>query len=65
MSKARIIELQRALKIARDALGKIRDGYSRDPQAEADDALYRMMPLENKRPLQGLVGHEPRSKAHD
>lgn len=62
MSKERIIELQKALKIARDTLEKIKDGRSRNPEADADDALYRMMPLDRKYPIQGLVGHERRSR---
>lgn len=61
--KTRIIELQRSLKIARDALEKIRHGHSRNPEADAEQALEAMWPLDRKQPLQGLVGHErsPRS----
>ena len=55
----RIIELQRQLKIARTALVRIKAG-GRDPEGAACTALYEMMPLDNKQPLQGLVGHEKR-----
>ena len=58
----RIVELQKALKIARTALEKISNGqYHRDPCGLASEALYEMLPLEKLRPLQGLLGHE-RSK---
>ncbi len=58
--KARIIELQRSNKIAREALQKILHGTC-DPIGLAEDALYRMMPLEKTQPLQGLLGHERKS----
>jgi hypothetical protein len=58
--KARIIELQRSLKIARTALEKIRFGHAHCPERTAEDALDAMRPLEPKTQLQGLVGHEPR-----
>lgn len=57
MSKDRIVELQRSLKIARQALRGIRDGY-RNPEALAADALDIMFRLEKKQPLQNIVGHE-------
>lgn len=53
----RIVELQRQIKIARDALTKIQCGC-RDPESIADAALYAMLPMDVKRPLQALVGHE-------
>lgn len=56
VDKARVVELQRQVRIAREALEKIKDG-DRDPYAAADEALYAMMPLDRKYPLQGLVGH--------
>lgn len=59
----RIVELQRTLKIAKDALTRIKHGC-RSPECIADEALYRMMPLDKALPLQGLVGHE-RGAAHD
>lgn len=51
----RVIELQRQLKICRDALIRIQNGH-RDPEGIADQALSRLMPLDKKYPLQGLVG---------
>lgn len=60
--KERIIELQRSLKIAKDALELIRYGHSRCPEATAEKALDAMRPLEPKTQLQGLVGHERRSR---
>lgn len=60
--KTRIVELQRQLKIARDALTKIATGHSGNPQSTADDALYSMFPLDQKQPLQALVGHERRTR---
>lgn len=53
----RVIELQRRIKIANDALGKIAHGC-RDPEGVANDALYSQIPLEPKVQLQGIVGHE-------
>lgn len=63
MSKDRIIELQKALKIARDALERIRHGHARNPEATAETALDAMWPLERKQQLQGLVGHERRTRS--
>lgn len=61
--KNRIVELQRQLKIARDALTKIANGHHRpSPESVAGDALYSMFPLDQKWPLQGLVGHERRAR---
>lgn len=60
MSKDRIVDLQKALKIARETLEKIKDGHSRNPERDAEDALDRMWPLDRKQPLQGLVGHDRR-----
>lgn len=57
--KTRIIELQRQLKIARGALNLISAG-GRDPERIANDAIYEMMPMDRRQPLQGLVGHERR-----
>lgn len=59
--KSRVVELQAALKIAREALERIKTGHCRsEPHRVAEDALDRMWPLERKQPLQGLVGHERR-----
>jgi Mg-chelatase subunit ChlD len=52
--KTRIIELQRQIRIAKRALERLKAGGC----PIAGDALYEMMPLDRKQPLQGLVGHE-------
>jgi hypothetical protein len=57
MSKQRIVELQRSLKIARDALTRIAAGTTRN-QAIAEEALTELWRLEPKQQLQGIVGHE-------
>lgn len=57
----RIIDLQRQLKVAKEALNAVARGC-RDPEMVASSALYAMMPLENKTPLQVLVGHERRPR---
>jgi hypothetical protein len=57
----RFIELQRQVKIAKDALDRIAGGC-RDPERVATDARYEMYPLDSKAPLQGLVGHGARSR---
>lgn len=59
--KDRVVELQRQLKICRDALARIKAGHG-DPYAIADEALYNLMPLDQKYPLQGLVGHERKGR---
>jgi len=57
--KTRIIELQRQIKICREALTKISCGaYS--PEAVAADALYRLFPLDPKNDLAGICGHANR-----
>ncbi|QRG06138.1 hypothetical protein EZH22_24640 [Xanthobacter dioxanivorans] len=58
----RVIELQRQLKICREALLKIEHG-TRDPAGVAGEALYQIMPNDPKYPLQGIVGHEPKRVA--
>lgn len=55
--KSRIIELQKSLKIAREALERIKYGTTR-AQRIAEEALDDMWKLEPKQQLQGLVGHE-------
>lgn len=60
--KARIIELQRQVKICRTALEQIRGG-ARDPEGIAGEALDQLHPLDKKAPLQGLVGHEKRPRS--
>jgi len=57
----RIIDLQRRIKIANAALGKIAYGC-RDPELVASDALYDQLKSEPKAPLQGIVGHERRHR---
>lgn len=52
----RIIELQKSLKIARQALKGIRDGY------HMPEALDIMENYAKKAKLQGLVGREPRTR---
>lgn len=55
--KARIIELQKSLRIAKDALESIAYGHASNVQDRASSALDKMWRLEPKQPLQGLVGH--------
>ena len=59
--QTRIVELQRSLNVARDALERIKAGtnHSQDIAADALDELFR---LERAQPLQGLVGHERRPR---
>ena len=60
-NKERVISLQKALKIAKDALTHIANG-GRNPEGRASDALYEIMRVElqtKPTPLQGLVGHGP------
>lgn len=54
--KARIIELQRQVRIARVALERIKAGDSHS-ESRAAQALDDMLPLDRKYPLQSLVGH--------
>lgn len=56
MSKDRIVELQKSLKVARDALMRIANGHPRS-QRLAEDALTELWKLEPKQQLQGIVGH--------
>lgn len=58
----RIIDLQRQLRVAREALARIKL-LSHDGRiiGIADQALEQMWPLEPKQPLQHLVGHERRN----
>jgi hypothetical protein len=59
--KQRIIELQKSLKIARDALERIKAGMTRH-QSVAEEALDAMWKLEPKQKLQYLVGHARRPR---
>lgn len=59
----RIIDLQGQLRVAREALTKIKltshDGLAINL---AEAALDKMWPMETKQPLQHLVGHERRPR---
>lgn len=57
MSKGRIIELQKQVKIARKALELIACGSAMGAM-RAREALDEMWKLEPKQPLQHLVGNE-------
>jgi hypothetical protein len=57
MSQQRIIELQKALRVARTTLEKIAYGHAHNPEADAENALDAMRKLEPKAPLQRVVGH--------
>lgn len=57
MSKQRIIDLQKQVRIARTALERIKAGTTRH-QSVAEEAINEMWKLEQKQPLQYLVGHE-------
>jgi DNA-binding Xre family transcriptional regulator len=57
--KTRIIELQKSLKIAREALERIHYGTTR-AEAIATEALEKLWKLEPKQQLQGIVGHSAR-----
>lgn len=59
--KGRIIALRRQVRIARDALTQISDGCH-GWESLAYQALYDMAELDEKRPLQGLVGHEDKRR---
>lgn len=59
MSKQRIVELQKSLRIAREALTRIAAGTTRSEQI-AEEALAAIWKLEPKQQLQGLVGHARR-----
>lgn len=56
MSKQRIVELQKSLRIARTALERIQAGH-RNAEIVASGALDEMRKLEPKQQLQGVVGH--------
>lgn len=56
-----IRELRAQVKIAKEALTKIRFGCA-DADGVAEDALDRMWPHDDKQPLQGVVGHGTRRR---
>jgi len=59
MSKDRIIELQKSLRIAKQALEKIKHGHTGryDASVIAENALDEIFPLEKKQQMQGICGH--------
>lgn len=57
----RIINLQAQLKSAKAALAMIAAGC-RNPESVADHCMYEIWPRDRKQPLQGLVGHERRTR---
>lgn len=57
MSKDRIIDLQKQVKVARAALEKIRRG-AQHPHLIAEEALDAMRPKDKPTPLAGLMGWE-------
>jgi hypothetical protein len=65
MSKERSIELQKQLRLAKQALEKIKHGHTGRYEASviAEAALDEIWPLDRKQPLQGLVGHGPNVRA--
>jgi hypothetical protein len=60
--KKRVVELQKSLKIARDALERIAHAHTSSASDTASMALDLMWKLEPKQPLQYLVGHERRPR---
>lgn len=58
--KDRIVNLQQQVKVARDALKRIAAGSTR-AEWIAEDALDDMWRLDDKQPLQGIVGHARRA----
>lgn len=62
MSKQRIIDLQKQVKIARDALGKIVNGHhGRDSYSIAEQALDDMRRHDPAPSSSGLLGWEKRT----
>ena len=59
IEKAKRIEAEACLKVARDALEKIAYGHSSNEQDTASSALDKIHQLGRKVPLQGIVGHAP------
>ena len=60
IEKAKRIEAEAALRIARTALEKIGHGHSHNPDSDALEALEELYRVGRRAPLQGLVGHERR-----
>jgi len=57
--QARIVELQRQVKVAKNALELIKNG-ARNHEQLACEALDFMWPSDRKQPLQYIFGHERR-----
>lgn len=57
--KARLIELQRQVRISKTALTVIAHGC-RNHETVAAEALDALWALDKKQPLQGVVGHGDR-----
>lgn len=58
IEKAKRIEAEAVLRVARAALEKIGHGHSRDPELDALEAMDEMRRAGKKAPLQGIVGHD-------
>lgn len=61
IEKAKRIEAEAQVRIAKNALEKIGYGHSRRPDLDALDALEQIFRAGKKQPLQGIVGHERRN----
>lgn len=55
--KARLIELQKQVRISKTALTAISNGC-RNHETVATEALDALWALDKKQPLQGVVGHQ-------
>ena len=66
VSKERIQDLQKQVKIAREALERIKHGHAgrRGAEQVAEDALDALLRLDKKQPLQTLMGHIPGGPRH-
>lgn len=61
--KARRLDAEAALTIARRALEKIAHGHAHGRvESVASEALDEMFRVGQKQPLQGIVGHEHRTR---
>lgn len=59
--KQRIIDLQKQVRIARDALAKIVTGHHGRAYSIAEQALDDMRPKDKPLPLAGILGWEKRT----
>ncbi|MDE2096810.1 MAG: hypothetical protein KGL39_06145 [Patescibacteria group bacterium] len=62
IEKAKRIEAEKQLTVARRCLEKIGNRHSHDPERDALEAIDEMFRVGQKQPLQALVGHERRSQ---